>query len=241
MLRQMFKIVGEKFTPLEFEEYLKRRISPQAWVKRIVLHNTAIPSIKQRPGGILTANHISNLHTYYAKNQKWSGGPHLFIDAQGIWVFNPLMVPGVHSPSYNSSSWGVEMLGDFESENPNEGLGKQIVENTQLAVAALAKVQGWSDVDNQRLILHREDPRTTHKCPGKNISKLNFIEEVNKKLISDSKSPMLVVKGSLTTSAFFKDGKICCSVRTIAEALGAKVEYDAKTNVVTVIPRTFST
>lgn len=233
----MFKIVGEKFTPLEFEEYLKKRISPQAWVKRIVLHNTAIPSIKQRQGGILTQTHISNLHTYYAKSQKWSGGPHLFIDAQGIWVFNPLMVPGVHSPSFNSSSWGVEMLGDFETEDPNEGLGKQIVENSQFAVAALAEVQGWSDVDNQRLILHREDPRTTHKCPGKNISKLNFIEAVNRKIILNSKTPTLVIKGKLTTQAFFKDGKICSPVRTIAEALGAEVNYDAKTNVVTVTPK----
>jgi hypothetical protein len=230
-----FRIVAKKFTPDEFDAYVAGALKPQLWVRRIVLHNTAAPSLAQRPGGILTAQHIDNLHTYYSKTKKWSGGPHLFVDATGIWVFNPLNDPGVHSPSYNSNSWGVEMLGNYETESFTSGLGAKVRENALRACAALARNQQWNDLQAGRLILHKEDPATDHDCPGKNVNKADFVAAASA-LISKPKAPTLklVVAGKAVDGAFVKDGVSYAPVRALGEALGAKVEFDPKTNTITV-------
>ena len=133
----------------------------------VVLHNTGAPSLAQRPLG-LTRQHLANLEAYY-RGQKWSSGPHLFVDDRQAWVFTPLTTPGVHSPSWNGTALGVEMLGDFESEPFDSGRGAAVRE---LAVDALAVLCGRLNLDPKTALrLHREDPKTTHKCPGKNVVK----------------------------------------------------------------------
>lgn len=237
----MFTIIARKFSAPEFREYCKT-IGKQPWVKRIVLHNTGTPSLAQRPGGILTEQHIKNLHTYYAQTQKWSGGPHLFIDAEGIWVFNPLNDPGVHSPSYNSSAWGVEMLGDYASESFKTGLGAKVAENAWEACAILAEMQGWPDLEDQRLILHKEDPKTTHNCPGKNVVKDDFIARAklymdthNGAIVSnDPPEFSVVVNGKVLSGAFVDKGVSFVPIRALSEALGFKVDFDPKTNQATI-------
>jgi hypothetical protein len=230
-----FRIVAKKFTPDEFDAYVAGALKPQGWVKRIVLHNTGAPSLAQRPGGVLTAQHIDNLHSYYSETKAWSGGPHLFIDATGIWVFNPLDDPGVHSPSYNSSSWGVEMLGDYSRESFTTGLGNQVRTNALRAVAALARLQGWPDLKDQRLILHKEDKATDHDCPGRNVDKANFVAAASALVPKQSEPALkLVVAGKSIDGAFIKDGVSYAPVRALGEALGAKVSFDRQTNTVTV-------
>ena len=135
----------------------------------------------------MSPTHIDNLHAYYQfqaprnGGKGWSGGPHLFVDAEGIWVFNPLDLVGVHSPSFNANSWGVEMLGDFGSESFSDGLGLQIHANAVRAVAALLRRLGATDA-TALLHLHKEDHATNHDCPGKNVNKAAFIAELNKQL-----------------------------------------------------------
>lgn len=227
-------IVGKKFTVAEFREYVKT-IGKQNWVKRIVLHNTATPSIAQRPGGVLTSQHIKNLKGYY-EGKGWNGAPHLFIDAEGIWVFNPLNETGIHSPSYNGSAWGVEMLGNFEVESFTSGLGAKIAENAESACAILAELQGWPDLNDQRLILHKEDKKTDHDCPGKNVKKGDFIALANQKL--DVKPPnqsfYLEAGGKHIPGAFMEDGVTYAPVRALSEALGFKVTFDQANNKVTI-------
>jgi hypothetical protein len=48
-------------------------------------------------------------------DQKWSLGPHL-ITPGGILAFSPLTGAAMHSPAWNSISWGVETVGEFERE-----------------------------------------------------------------------------------------------------------------------------
>lgn len=216
-------IVGKKYTPLEFNDYCKG-IKKQHWVQHIILHNTASPSLAQRPGGVLTETHIKNLKTYY-EGLGWSAGPHLFVDATGIWVFTPLDKHGVHSPSFNIDSWGVEMLGDYNTESFTEGLGDKVRQNALSAVRSLMQIQGWKSVDGI-LKLHKEDPQTTHDCPGKNVSKAQFIKAL-------SPAPSLIVKGTPTTS--IRVGSITYApVRELAEKLGHTVTFDVQTNTVTV-------
>jgi len=168
-------IVGKSFSPAAFDDYC-HSLQWTAWRPTfIVVHNTAIPSLAQRPNG-LTAQHIKDLETFYRDVQKWRAGPHLFIDDKQIWVFTPLTLSGTHSPSWNKLALGFEMLGNFETESFDSGRGLKVRKN---AVAAIASISGVLGLDPHTIKLHREDPLTTHACPGKNVRKLEIIQEVS--------------------------------------------------------------
>jgi hypothetical protein len=172
-------IVGRSFRAADFDSYC-HELQWTAWRPSfIVLHNTGFPSLAQRPKG-LTRQHISNLETFYRDVQKWKAGPHLFIDDRQIWVFTPLIFSGTHSPSWNKISLGFEMLGDFEKELFDRGRGLKVRKNTVAAVATLCAILG---LDPNTTRLHREDPLTTHACPGKNVRKLEIIQEVQDLMI----------------------------------------------------------
>lgn len=167
-------IVGQNFIPETFKEYVKS-LTWDAWQPGfIVLHNTGEPNLANRPNGLIY-QHILGLQSYYRDDQGWSGGPHLFIDDLQIWVFTPLTVPGVHSPSWNSLSLGIEMLGDYDTEDFDLGRGAMVRDNAVAAIAILSAVLG---IDPDTMRLHREDPRTTHHCPGNNVDKIAFIQLV---------------------------------------------------------------
>jgi hypothetical protein len=156
-------IVARSCSPDGFDAY----VLTQSWTSWkpsfIALHNTAAPSLAQRPNG-LTLQHIRNLEGYYRDDRGWPSGPHLFIDDHQIWVFTPLTTPGTHSPSWNSSAIGIEMLGDFDSESFTSGRGLKVRQNTVRAMAALSRRLGFK---HDAWKFHIEDPRTTHGCPGK--------------------------------------------------------------------------
>jgi N-acetylmuramoyl-L-alanine amidase len=162
-------IVGKSFSPDAFEAYVSS-LSFSSWRPQfVVLHNTAAPTLAQWhsvPG----ATRMANLESYYRDTMKWSAGPHLFIADDLIWVFTPLVVSGVHSPSWNPISWGVEMVGDFSKEV----LSSPQKDNVIHALAALHSVIG---LDPNTLKLHKEDPKTTHICPGSNVSKNDVIHQ----------------------------------------------------------------
>lgn len=167
-------IVGAAFTPAAFDKYC-HSLQWLAWRPSfVILHNTAIPSLAQRPRG-LNHQHILNLQTYYRDTRGWSAGPHLFVDDHQIWVFTPLTLSGVHSPCFNKVALGVEMLGDYAHESFSSGRGLQVRRNT---VAALASIHAVLGLDPATLKLHKEDPCTDHDCPGRNVVKAQVIEEV---------------------------------------------------------------
>lgn len=167
-------IEGLSFTAEEFDKYC-HTLSWTAWRPSfIVLHNTAVPSLAQRPAGF-TPENIEALVVFYRDVQKWSAGPHLFIDDQRIWVFTPLTVSGVHSPSWNKLALGVEMLGDYAKESFDEGRGLLVRHNAVAAMASLCAVLG---LDPATIKLHKQDPKTTHNCPGVNVRRSEVIGEV---------------------------------------------------------------
>lgn len=173
-------IVGRTFTPKEFDAYC-HELQWTAWRPSfIVVHNTAIPSLSQRPNG-LSKQQILNLEAFYRNTQKWKAGPHLFIDDKQIWVFTPLTVSGTHSPSWNKVALGIEMLGNYEKEPFDSGRGLQVRKNTVAAMATLCAILG---IEPHTTKIHREDPLTTHACPGKNVRKLEIIQEVQDLMIA---------------------------------------------------------
>ena len=156
-------IVGQRFSSEAFWDYASRTIGASPWKGRFaVLHNTGAPTLKQRPAG-LTPDHIANLRLYY-EDMGWHAGPHLFIDQNGIWVFSPMDAPGVHSPSWNAISYGVEQLGDYDCEEYDAGPGALVRAH---AIDALAAIHAAAGIDSATLRLHRDDPLTTHRdFPG---------------------------------------------------------------------------
>jgi N-acetylmuramoyl-L-alanine amidase CwlA len=175
-------IINRSFSPETFETYCQG-LQWTSWRPSfIVLHNTFNPTLAMRPNGLTEAN-ILGLEAYYRDQQKWSGGPHLFVDDRQIWGFTPLTVPGVHSPSWNQVAFGVEMLGDFATESFTTGRGAQVRDN---AVAALASLCHAVGLEPATLRLHHEDPKTSHKdCPGPNVDKAAVIAAVEARLLSD--------------------------------------------------------
>ena len=173
-------IVGKSFTPDAFDAYC-HGLHWNAWRPSfIVLHNTASPSLAQRPNG-LTHQHILNLEEFYRDTQKWSAGPHLFVDDKQIWVFTPLTVSGIHSPRWHNVSFGVEMLGDYDAEPFNKGRGAKVRDN---AIAALATLSAVLGIDSHSMKIHREDPLTTHACPGTNVHKQEVIQAVHDLIVA---------------------------------------------------------
>lgn len=172
-------IVGLSFSPDEFDNYCKA-LTWNAWRPSfITIHNTAIPSLAQRPRGF-TRQHIANLEGYY-RGLGWRAGPHLFVDDLQIWIFTPLTTTGRHSPGWNNLAIGVEMLGDFETEAFDSGRGLKVKRN---AVAAVASISRRLGLEPDTIRLHKEDPATTHVCPGKNVSKSAFIDDVKVQILT---------------------------------------------------------
>lgn len=158
------QIVAKSFSPAAFADYVKTlALGSAGWKPEFVVrHNTGSPTLAMRPDG-LTHQHILNLKSYY-ETLGWHAGPHAFVDDKQIWVFSSLLHPGVHTPSWNHVSFGVEQLGEFGSEDYAGGRGLAVQKN---AVAAIAVLSHYAGLDSHSMRDHREDPETTHKdCPG---------------------------------------------------------------------------
>lgn len=168
-------IIGQYFSPAGFIEYVGNLAFATWRPSFVVVHNTAIPTLAdwhKVPGHV----RMKGLERYYRDEQHWSGGPHLFVADDVIWVFTPLTVPGVHAPSWNPISWGVEMVGDYD----HEPLSASVFANTASALATLHDAIG---LDPQTIRFHKEDPKTTHRgCPGRAVVKADLLALVREKL-----------------------------------------------------------
>jgi len=170
-------IVGRRFSPDEFDAYVKQ-LTFSAWRPQfVVVHNTGVPSLAQRPNGF-TQEHMRNLELFYRDQKKWTAGPHCFVDQNGIWVFTPLTVPGVHSPSWNSLSWGVETLGDYMKDEFVDPIHANLI-------ACLATLHAGIGLDINSVRFHKEDIKTTHRdCPGVKIDKNSLIQDVHNLIVT---------------------------------------------------------
>lgn len=164
-------IVGKGFTAAGFDQYVNT-VSFALWRPQfVVLHNTAAPKLSQWHS-VSGQQRMANLENYYKDQLGWSAGPHLFVADDLIWAFTPLNTSGVHSPSWNAISWGVEMVGDYDVEP----FSPQVRQNAVSAIASLYSALG---ADSGTLRFHKEDPLTTHKnCPGMNVSKPDILQAV---------------------------------------------------------------
>lgn len=165
------KIVNKAFFPDEFAKYLEG-LDLSAWrPELVVVHHTASPSLAMRPVGWKEV-HMRNLAHYYGKELGWKAGPHVFTDEDEAWVLSPLTARGNHAVSFNARSWGIEMLGDFDTEDPWSGRGLQVLRTTAHVVRAMLHRIGKG---KEAVRFHRDDPRTRKSCPGWLVDKERFL------------------------------------------------------------------
>jgi len=171
-----FANVGKVWTASGLKEYLSK-ISPPKWCTGICIHHTAAPSLKQRPQGY-TAQHIENMKYGYVHDRGWSAGPHFYTDDDQIWGMTPPTIKGVHAIAFNSNSIGVEVLGDYDYEDPFSGRGAACWSMTAETIKVIME---WLKlpINETTIRFHREDPKTSKTCPGTKITKkwlLNLID-----------------------------------------------------------------
>jgi hypothetical protein len=178
-----YENVGLVWTPSTLTEYVSKLEVP-SWCKGITLHHTGAPSLAQRPKGFLM-QHIENLRHFYRDELKWSAGPHLFIDEDEIFGMCDLRVKGVHAVSFNRKSIGIEVLGNYDSEDPLAGRGLGC---WTTAAAAVRVLLDWLDLDpgEQTILFHRDDPTTKKSCPGTKVKKDWFLSLIDGSSIAET-------------------------------------------------------
>lgn len=167
-----FENVGLVWSPDSFRSYLSS-IEKPSWCKAITLHHTASPSLADRPKGLLI-QHIHNLQDFYQSTSGWSAGPHLFIDEDEIFGMCDLRKKGVHAVSFNHMAIGIEVLGNYDSENPKIGRGEKCWKMAALTTRLLLDWLGLSPNENT-VLFHRDDPATKKSCPGSLVYKEHVI------------------------------------------------------------------
>ena len=170
-----YENVGRVWTPDSLARFLAT-LSPPVWCKAVTLHHTAAPSLADLPRGFVI-QHIENLRHFYRDEKHWSAGPHLFIDDDQIFGMCDLARTGLHTTAFNSFSFGLVVLGDFDAEDPRSGRGFACWTTAASATRVLLDWLGLK-AGRETVLFHREDPTTRKTCPGTRINKSWFLELV---------------------------------------------------------------
>lgn len=184
MAIQASDLIIKTFTKDEFTHYVEEVVAPKlVWRPQgVVLHNTGSPTLAQfnrgPHGPISDQQRILNSVPDWQK-RGFSGAPHLYILPGRIVSANPLWKKGTHSPSWNSTFWGIEMAGDFD----REAFPPETKDYALHALACLYAALG-KEPSNSSFHFHKEDPATTHKgCPGKNVgTKVQWIADIHSRM-----------------------------------------------------------
>jgi len=174
--------VGKCFpTAREFLAYLDD-IQFKAWKPRYVtMHHTGGPSLAtwrtyaNRKVPITDAQWMKNLAGYYGNEMGWSAGPHFFFTPDNFCVLSLPEKRGVHAVSFNANSWGVECVGDFDSETFTPELANRYAEGLACLHLALCISPDPFVFNTRGLHFHRDDPKTKKTCPGKGVDKPRMI------------------------------------------------------------------
>ncbi len=136
------------------------------WVRGAVLHHTYRP-VQSQWRGIRSVKAIARF--YQLKG--WTAGPHLFICVgapnpadDGIFQMTPLNLRGIHAAQFNKTHWGIEVVGDYDTQ-PWPTTLRDVVEQT---VTELFRWRGVTPT-NFTLLGHR-DTGSLKTCPGRMVN-----------------------------------------------------------------------
>lgn len=178
--------IGKAFADAKsFLDYLDD-IKFGAWrPKFIVMHHTGAPSLKQwenwqtRTMPVSDIQWMANLAAYYGNEMRWSSGPHFFFTPKHFCVFSPPTKRGVHAVSFNAISWGVEVVGNFDTEDFNPLLRDRYAQGLACLYLATGLELEPYVYQKNGLHFHRDDPKTTKTCPGTKVLKSNMVASIS--------------------------------------------------------------
>lgn len=132
------------------------------WVQGVVIHHSVSPTISTWRG----MDSIQSLKNYY-QNLPWPSGPHLFICAgatnsahDGIFQLSPLNLPGTHARQCNSTTWGIEVVGNYSNQPWSDA-------TSSLVIGAVASLFRWRGLPiNRSAIKYHKECVTDTACPG---------------------------------------------------------------------------
>ncbi len=203
----------------------------------LVLHNTGAPTLAQWLSSPKAAHQldrekqrIANLEYFFKVTRGWSAGPHAFVGPDRVWFFTPFNKPGVHSPSWNGTRIGIELIGDYDREDKDAGEGAKAYRNAVILFACLHSKLG---IDPDTIKFHKDDPATTHKdCPGKDIDKARFIRDVQEYMGSAGD-----YHGAPETPPYFKDApQAVAVVNTPGDTLNVRDVASARGKILRALP-----
>lgn len=196
----------EDFTGITYDRAgLVRRLDGMEWDRGfkpagIILHNTAAPTLAQwAESGPNHDARVRNLKAYY-QGLGWHAGPHWFVSRENFTEFMDPRTRGTHSPSFNADHFGIEMVGNYDTEPFSSGDGAKVRDNAVFLMAYLCNRFVWDPA--KAIKLHKEDPNTTHACPGSRVSKKDVIDRVRAQMASLWTDDGPAVEGEFTV---FKD------------------------------------
>lgn len=172
-----FENVGKAWSPEELIDELAQTPNKPSWCNKIALHHTASPTLAIRPRGF-SIQHIKNIRDYYANTRGWNSGPHFFVDEHRILGMSSFFRPGIHSVGFNATALGIEVLGDYDHEEPLSGRGLGC---WFMAAQLAAILANWLnlEVNENTIVFHRDDQFTQKTCPGNKIEKAWVLELIN--------------------------------------------------------------
>jgi hypothetical protein len=181
-------IYGIRITPVAYtkEEWFKfvmaLDLSKLSWKPEgLCVHNTSAPSLSQwiKYGPTVEKQWPSNLNNFY-KSLGWHSSVHIVSCPDYIWNLCNLLQDGVSVSCWNSIMYGLEMVGEYESEEFNSGVGLQVKDNAMFAISTLFHKFKWKPVIDETLRFHRKCIADHHNCPGKNVTDQDVLENVLK-------------------------------------------------------------
>lgn len=223
---------GRVWTPATLASELAKT-KPPKWINGITLHHTAAPSLEQRPRGF-TAQHLENLRDYYSKQLGWKAGPHFFVDDDQVFGLSPWTEPGIHAVSFNSTHIGIEVLGDYDTEDPTTGRGLACWQTAAATVRVLLKWLGWKDSAAEfanAVNFHRNDPKTTKTCPGQRVTRgffLGLLNDAAKRLPQNADTqlvPVVETLESLGVASGFAANAIWVDGTNVTRVFGQTLDH----------------
>lgn len=179
---------GKAFTREQYATHVAS-LTWQDWKPiGITLHNTAAPTLAQwAESGPAHDARIRNLQSYY-EGMGWHGGPHLFISRDWINEFSNPLRRGTHSRCYNATHLGIEMVGDYNSEQFNSGDGAKVRDNAVFAMAVFCRKFGFNP--DKDIVFHKDCKLDNHDCPGKLVTKVDIFARVKDEMARQGGQPV---------------------------------------------------
>jgi len=186
-------------------------LKKRSQTKRIIIHHSDSDT-----------GDAATFHKWHL-NKGWAGiGYHFVIKKDGVIERGrPEWSIGSHSgPSGNGDSIGICLVGNFMNAVPTSAQMAVLVELIKFLESEYGKL---------KVIGHKDVMATA--CPGAMFP----WDELKKRLEDDDVLSEAKIKvNGQTLTGFLKDDLSYAPVRALAEALGAKVEWDDKTKTVIV-------